>query len=91
MKENDFLFKEAAPAPVPAAADQTPKQENASPASSAPAEPSSTTAATPAAPAVPEAKNSDVKQAVESTVVPVVPAAIASEKKINAGMLFKYL
>jgi len=33
---------------------------------------------------VPEAKNADVKQAIESTVVPVVPSAIASEKKIDA-------
>lgn len=40
-------------------------------------------AATAAAPAV---KQADVKQAVESTVVPVVPAAIASEKKIDAGL-----
>lgn len=33
----------------------------------------------------PGAKQVDVKQAVESTVVPVVPSSIASEKKIDAG------
>lgn len=44
---------------------------------------------TPTVPAVvvPEAKQADVKQAIESTVVPVVPSAIASEKKIDAGLL----
>lgn len=45
--------------------------------------------ATPTAPgaaASPEIKSTDAKQAVESTVVPVVPAAIASEKKIDAGL-----
>lgn len=46
-----------------------------------PAEP----APTPAAAVAPEAKQVDDKQAVESTVVPVVPSGIASEKKIEAG------
>lgn len=41
----------------------------------------------PAVPvAVPETKAADALQAVESTVVPVVPSAIASEKKIDAGL-----
>lgn len=49
--------------------------ENASPA---------VAAATPAEPA-------PTQQAVESTVVPVVPAAIASEKKINAGLFVQQI
>lgn len=47
----------------------------------APVEPTPTVAAV-----VPETKQVDDKQAVESTVVPVVPASIASEKKIDAGL-----
>lgn len=71
-----------------AAAESTPKPaENVSPAAAdspkAPSEPAPTPVAAAAAS---EVKNADAKQAVESTVVPVVPAAIASEKKINAGL-----
>lgn len=51
-----------------------------------PSEAAPTVPAVPAvAAAVPEAKQADVKQAIESTVVPVVPSGLASEKKIDAG------
>lgn len=51
-----------------------------------PSEVAPTVPAVPAvAAAVPEAKQADVKQAIESTVVPVVPSGLASEKKIDAG------
>lgn len=82
------------PAKEVAADAVTPKVEQPQPAESVksvnvekPVQVEPTVPAAPAVPAVvPEAKQADVKQAIESTVVPVVPSAIASEKKIDAGL-----